>query len=254
MSVSTKATAHIQVPDDHSAEARDRFQRELSELLTSRPGTVAVDCSKLKRVSAEHVSVLCSALQTCEQAGAAVRLSEVSAGLSRVLEVLDLGGLFDRDSDQTVGNRRRACRWAAAGFRRMYVDQFQSTPAEIKASSESFLKYLEALRLPEIVAFELQTVFYEIAMNICSHSYAGTEERIVFTAEADDRGIVMVFTDSGVPFDPTSHEDDFEPRTAAKERRKRGIGITLIKRLTDKITYCRKRELINVLTIEKHWS
>ncbi len=253
MSIDVGTAINVKVPADHSGDAMSRFLTDLEHHLAGRPGIIALDCSHVNRVSADHISSLCGAYQSCEQAGVAVRLESASPGLSRVLEVLDLDGLFGSDGFPTRGDRRRAFRWAAEGFRRMHVDQFLGDSEEVNRSSVAFLKYLKSLRLPEIVAFELQTVFYEVAMNIAAHAKMNDRERIVFTAEADDTGIVLAFTDSGVPFDLTGYEADFEPTAAGKERRKRGIGITMIRRLTDKVTYCRKHDSINVLTVEKHW-
>lgn len=253
MVLNVGATVNVTVPADVSSDALDSFQKDLEHNLAGRPEMLALDCSQLTRVSADHISSLCGAYQVCERAGVAVKIESASPGLSRVLEVLDLDGLFGSNRNPARSSRRRARRWAAEGFRRMYVDQFRGDADDVNRSSEAFLQYLESLRLPKITAFELQTVFYEIAMNIAAHGNTAESERIVFTAEADDDGIALAFTDSGDPFDPTSLEADFEPRAAGRERRKRGIGMTMIRRLTDRITYCRKHDSINVLTVEKHW-
>jgi len=253
VAIDVGTTVTLKVPADLSGEAVARLQRDLEASLADRPGIVVLDCAELKQVSAAHISNLCTAYRICEQEGVFVRLESPSPGLSRVLQVLDLDGLFGNDGETGRGGRRRAVRWAAEGYRRMYVDQFRGDAEEISRSSGLFLNYLKSLRLSEIETFELQTVFYEIAMNIAVHGNATENERIVFTAEAGDTGIVLAFTDSGDPFDPTRHEAEFEPQSAGKERRKRGIGITMIRRLTDKITYCRKHDSINVLTVEKNW-
>lgn len=253
MTSKLEARVEISVPAIASRAAMDSFQKDLEQRLTGQPDVLALDCSQLKRVSADHISSLCGAYQSCERAGVSLRLTATSPGLARVLEVLDLDGLL-LDRETTVkASRRTVCRWAAEGFRRMYVDQFRVDADDITRSSETFLCYLNSLRVPEITAFELQTVFYEIAMNIAAHSKTLEDERVVFTAEADDRGIVMAFTDSGEPFDPTTHEAVFEPKAAGKERKKRGLGITMIRRLTDKISYCRKHDSLNILKVEKHW-
>lgn len=248
------ATANVRVPADNSRDAITSFQKDLESRLAGHPEILSLDCSQLKRVSADHIASLCGAYQICEREGVTVKLEAASPGLSRVLEVLELDGLFGNNGAPRQDDRRRASRWAAEGLRRMYVDQFKGNAGDVNRASEAFLNYLEALRLPDLVAFELQTVFYEIAMNIAAHGQTAKSERIVFTAEADDAGIVLAFTDSGIPFDLTGHEADFEPYAAGRERRKRGIGITMIRRLTDRITYCRKHDSINVLTVEKHWS
>ncbi len=212
-----------------------------------------LDCSRLKRVSADHISCLCGAYRACEEAGVPVRLESLPPGLIQVLGVLGLEELFGGNAEPGSNSRNRAFRWAAEGFRRVHVDQFRGEIKDVNRSSAVFLDYLKSLKLSEIAAFELQTVFYEIAMNIAAHGNTARDERIVFTAEADDTGIVMAFTDSGDPFDPTEHEVEYEPQSAGRERRKRGLGITMIRRLMDKITYCRKHDSINVLTAEKNW-
>ena len=66
---------------------------------------------------------------------------------------------------------------------------------------------------------------------------------------AEPGGVKLMFVDDGSPYDPLSHED---PDTAlpAAERPIGGLGIMMVKKMTDSIKYERKHDR-NFLTVVK---
>ena len=63
--------------------------------------------------------------------------------------------------------------------------------------------------------------------------------------------VSLRFADPGQPFDPTGRKTMFDPRQAIRLKQTNGIGLTMVKRLVDTISYERVGNRLNVLTLEK---
>ena len=102
-------------------------------------------------------------------------------------------------------------------------------------------------RLPSL-APALHVILDEICSNIVKHSGASGFE-VDFEMLAEPGGVKLMFVDDGSPYDPLSHED---PDTAlpAAERPIGGLGIMMVKKMTDSIKYERKHDR-NFLTVVK---
>ena len=91
----------------------------------------------------------------------------------------------------------------------------------------------------------------EIFVNIASYAYrpeVGEAEVCVEVCE-DPLRVIIQFLDSGKPFDPLAKEDaDTSPE--ALERREGGLGILIVKKSMDAVTYSYENGK-NILTIEK---
>jgi serine/threonine-protein kinase RsbW len=58
-------------------------------------------------------------------------------------------------------------------------------------------------------------------------------------------------TDWGVPFDPLDHDDPTKP-TSVEDARIGGLGIMMVKRMTDDLSYVRDDDA-NVVAFKKSW-
>ena len=89
----------------------------------------------------------------------------------------------------------------------------------------------------------------EIFTNIAHYAYPGkTGEAAVGLAVTGGKCILR-FSDSGIPFDPLQHKDpDLTPD--AQERVIGGLGIFMVKKTMDDVTYA-FREGKNILTLVK---
>ena len=112
--------------------------------------------------------------------------------------------------------------------------------------------FLKQLDLEEICAFDLETVFYEVTVNMILHGGLSRSDYIEFTAAPGPDQISLRFVDPGSPFDPTSHDSSFDPQVAIRTRQKHGFGLVMIKRLVDKLSYERVDNRLNVVTLEKN--
>jgi anti-sigma regulatory factor (Ser/Thr protein kinase)/anti-anti-sigma regulatory factor len=253
MQIDSGITPTLLVPADFSGNAVARFDEKLKELLMEHPVSVALDVSQMEHITSSHIRVLWRAYLTCSDAGVTMKLKSPSPGLICVLKVLDLHELFTDDQDSIQPQLRRAVKiesWKTSGI---YADEFTADSRSVNRALKGFLKFLERLPVPDEVMFELRILFYEVATNISLHARTKDNDLIVFSCRVEGSKVIMVFADSGVTFDPTSSTADIDPQTASKNGQTRGFGLTLVRRLTDKMSYVRINDVMNVLTMEKKW-
>ena len=110
---------------------------------------------------------------------------------------------------------------------------------------------LEANDCAPKAMFQISIAVEEIFVNIASYAYrpeVGEAEVCVEVCEAPLR-VIIQFLDRGKPFDPLAKEDaDTSPE--ALERREGGLGILIVKKSMDAVTYSYENGK-NILTIEK---
>lgn len=90
----------------------------------------------------------------------------------------------------------------------------------------------------------------ELFSNIAYYAYppgSGTVTLRVEAAEPDD--VMLTFIDSGVPYDPLSRPDP-DTTLSAEERKIGGLGIYMVKKSMDEVTYAYE-DGKNVLRIKK---
>ncbi len=250
MSLDTKKCRLISVPADFDDESLQAFFDELNLAIGDEPPEIALDCSRLEHATSRHINSLWDALTLCGSAGIPMRLTAVTYGLRRVLSVLDLAELFTVEYESDGENK--VPRAPAQGLR---SEGFEvELEARIDAVTGVMMElhaYLERLGLAEIGTFDLETVFYEVATNICRHSGLEQHRRIRFVAGLSKDEISFEFTDAGERFDPTGNTPEFDPRLAIRRRQSRGIGLVMIQRMVDSISYERVDNKYNVVTLRK---
>jgi len=130
-----------------------------------------------------------------------------------------------------------------------------TAPAEadnIPQAMEKIEGLLERLGCPAAKVAHVCTAADEILSNIVFYAYTGGAKGS-FTVEAEPvpGGVRIVFSDSGVPFDPLKREDP-DVTLPADERPVGGLGIMMVKNLMDSVGYERK-DGRNVLTVLKNF-
>jgi anti-sigma regulatory factor (Ser/Thr protein kinase) len=121
----------------------------------------------------------------------------------------------------------------------------------INVGLSRFHDFLVRAALPGTCAFDLEIVFYEVATNIRRHSGLAETDRIAFNVTVNHNMISLCFADTGRAFDPTLRTPDFNPRKAIKAKQTNGIGLTMIQRLVDTISYRRVNDRMNVVTLTR---
>lgn len=250
MSLDKTKRRSISVPADFDEDALQGFFEDLKSAIGEQPAEIALDCSLLDHTTSRHINALWDAMTRCERAGIPMRLTSVGYGLERVLNVLDLAELFTAEYE--LERRNKAARPPAEGqpAQRLEVSLEARIDAVVDVMGEIH-DFLGRLDLSEIGVFDLETVFYEVATNICRHSGLKQHHKISFVAELNQDEISLEFTDAGERFDPTGNTPEFDARLAIKRRQSRGIGLVMIQRLMDSVSYDRVDGKFNVVTLKK---
>ena len=110
---------------------------------------------------------------------------------------------------------------------------------------------LEALDCPMKTQMQIDVAVEELFVNIASYAYQpGTGQATIrFEKEDDPLTVAITFLDSGVPYDPLAKEDP-DVTLSAEERQIGGLGIFMVKKSMDDVSY-EHRDGQNVLTIKK---
>lgn len=111
---------------------------------------------------------------------------------------------------------------------------------------------LEALDCPMKAQMQIDIAIDELFSNIARYAYnpeTGPATVRVEVAE-NPMAVVITFIDQGIPYDPLKRED---PNThlPAEEREIGGLGIFMVKKTMDDITY-EYKDGQNILTIKKN--
>ena len=110
---------------------------------------------------------------------------------------------------------------------------------------------LEALDCPMKAQMQIDVAIDELFSNIARYAYAPGEgdATVRFSFDEQERAAEITFLDSGVPFDPLAKADP-DVTLTVEEREIGGLGIFLVKKTMDSLTY-RYEDGKNVLTLRK---
>ena len=128
-------------------------------------------------------------------------------------------------------------------------------PAKVESitAAVAFLEQeLEALGCPEKQKMQISVATDEIVTNIAMYAYApgSGELTVCFAFDEEHRAAEITFIDEGIPFDPLKKEDP-DVTLSAEKRQIGGLGIFLVKKTMDGMTY-RRENGKNILTIRKN--
>lgn len=250
MQIEAHKRREVRIPTVLTDDSSVAFESRLRQALDGGTTLLYLDCSRLEQVTSRHINALWSAYQKCKSAGIVPRLWSASPGLLRILDKLDLSEFFvDLDKTQPFASVDVAGRQEVN--RGEYRDVFLSESDEINSAIHRFMTFLNGIHVPDLTAFELQTVFYEVAMNIGYHSEGPGRPSIAVTAESSDKTLQLTFMDDGKAFDPTQYMQGLDFAEAARRHQRRGFGIAMVAKLADRVTYRRQDNRMNVLIVEK---
>ena len=110
---------------------------------------------------------------------------------------------------------------------------------------------LEALDCPIKAQMQIAIAIDELFSNIAKYAYnpdVGPATVRVEVAE-DPMAVIITFIDNGVPYDPLATQDP-DITLSAEERDIGGLGIYMVKKSMDEVTY-EYKDGQNILTIKK---
>jgi serine/threonine-protein kinase RsbW len=242
--------ATIIVPPDVDTGSSLAFLAGLDASLDSSVGEIVLDCSELLGASSSQVRVLWHARARCLAAGAGMRLVSVGPGLERVLRVLDLYGLFTVETDPPAHAKGAGAETTGCAGRTAFEIRCEPSIEGIDKAAAEFRSFLVRLGLTEMCTFDLGTAFYEIATNVRLHGKLASGETLSFSAVGENGKMRLTFADSGIPFDAASNVPKINMSEMVKRRQNHGMGLALVARLTDSMSYDRV-DGRNVLLLEK---
>lgn len=104
--------------------------------------------------------------------------------------------------------------------------------------------------MEEMETMTLNLAIEEAVVNVMNYAYPkDTKGTVDIETTLNDGCITFVISDSGMAFDPTAKEDP-DTTLKAEERPIGGLGIFLVKQLTDAVGYERRNDK-NILTVKK---
>jgi len=92
----------------------------------------------------------------------------------------------------------------------------------------------------------------EIFVNIAHYAYPSGEGDVIISASVTPDNLIFELSDSGTPYDPLG-KDDPDITLSAEEREIGGLGIFMVKKLVDDVSY-RYEDGKNILTLSKRRS
>ena len=181
-------------------------------------------------------------LSSVADAGPAETIAKVKSDVS------DFVGSADQSDDMTMMSI-------------VYTHPYDIEPDEgirVRADNQGYEKVMGRIkqRMSEAgcsarTITEMETACSEIYANIDMYAYKDKEEKgdVLVTTDVINGAVRITFTDWGIPFNPLEREDP-DPILSFKERRKGGLGIMLVKKICDDISYIREGDR-NILKLEK---
>jgi anti-sigma regulatory factor (Ser/Thr protein kinase) len=114
----------------------------------------------------------------------------------------------------------------------------------------AFAEFAEAHALPDPVRRSLQVSLDELLRNTIAYGFAGRGGEVTVEVALGSDRVGVTLTDGGRPFDPFVAPP---PDTALplEERRMGGLGIHLVRRLMDEVSYQRRGDR-NVVILTKY--
>ena len=117
--------------------------------------------------------------------------------------------------------------------------------------TDFILESLEETDCKPKVLMQMELVIEEIFVNVASYAYNPNIGTCTISKdfETEPRSITLTFVDSGVPYNPLEKEDP-DTSLGVHERQIGGLGIFLVKKTVDEITY-EYKDGKNILRIKK---
>ena len=127
-----------------------------------------------------------------------------------------------------------------------------ATVENIEAVTAFVDEQLEALECPMKAQMQIDIAIDELFGNIAHYAYNPDVGEATVRVEVmeDPLSVVITFIDGGVPYDPLTQADP-DITLSAEERAIGGLGIFMVKKTMDEITY-RYENGSNILSIRKN--
>ena len=128
----------------------------------------------------------------------------------------------------------------------------EAKTTNIEAVTDFVNEQLEALDCPIKAQMQIDIAIDELFSNIAHYAYNPEIGQATVRVEVieDPLAVTITFIDNGVPYDPLAKEDP-DTTLSAEEREIGGLGIYMVKKSMDDITY-EYKDGQNILAIKKN--
>ena len=128
----------------------------------------------------------------------------------------------------------------------------EATVENIEIVTDFVNEQLEAFDCPMKVQIQIDIAIDELFGNIAQYAYNPEIGQATVRVEVIEEplSVVITFIDNGVPYDPLSKTDP-DTTLSAEEREIGGLGIYMVKKTMDEITY-EYKDGQNILAIKKN--
>lgn len=126
-----------------------------------------------------------------------------------------------------------------------------ATIENIEVVTDFVNEELEALDCPMKAQMQIDVAIDELFSNIAHYAYSPEVGNATVRVEVveDPLSVIITFIDKGVPYDPLAKADP-NVTLSAEEREIGGLGIFMVKKTMDEVTY-EYKDGRNILTIRK---
>ena len=130
----------------------------------------------------------------------------------------------------------------------------EAKTSNIEVVTDFVNEQLEALDCPMKAQMQIDIAIDELFSNIAHYAYNPEIGQATVRVEVikDPLAVTITFIDNGVPYDPLK-KDDPDTTLSADEREIGGLGIYMVKKSMDDITY-EYKDGQNILSIKKNLS
>lgn len=125
----------------------------------------------------------------------------------------------------------------------------RNNPDQLARLYDFLEQQAERCSIDAALLMQIKLAMDEAVTNVIQYAYPESEGDIRIDMGCDDKGLKIIITDNGIPFNPLeSHEPDIT--LSLDERPIGGLGIFLVKQLMTNVRYDRS-EGKNILTMTK---
>ena len=134
-------------------------------------------------------------------------------------------------------------------MKELIIEADRSNTPQVQAFID---EQLEEIDCPMMIQTAIDIAVEELFVNIASYAYdSGIGMAVVqVTVHEDPLSVEITFIDNGRQYDPLAKADPDTTISSAKQRKKGGLGIFMVKKSMDNVNY-EYKDGKNILTIKK---
>ena len=131
----------------------------------------------------------------------------------------------------------------------MIEKTFPATDESLALAMAFVEEELDKMDCPMKAVMQITVCVEEMFVNVAHYAYNGEEGNVTMRIDNENRLFSICLVDSGIPFDPLAKEDP-DITLAAEDRGIGGLGIFMVKKTMDEVSYERVNDT-NIFTMKK---